>query len=89
MGCWKIQTKILEVSLVLRVFGIELEYVFNFIDLQEQAGIYMTHDGQDSMLIGYNASTPDTNINAANLRDDGRTTIKKAVTALSARGRDW
>ena len=63
-----------------------LEYVFNFIDLQEQAGIYMTHDGQDSIFDTI-AATPDENINAANLRDDGRTTIKKAVTALLQAGR--
>jgi hypothetical protein len=63
-----------------------LEYVFNFIDTQERAGIYMTHDGQDSVFETI-ASTPDTNINVANLRDDGKTTIKNAVTALLQAGR--
>ena len=46
----------------------------------------MTHDGQDSIFDTI-AATPDENINAANLRDDGRTTIKKAVTALLQAGR--
>ena len=47
----------------------------------------MTHDGNIDGVWATIASTPNTNINAANLRDDGRTTIKNAVTSLLQDGR--
>ena len=67
-----------------------IEYVFRFIETQEQAGVYMTHDGNIDGVWATIKATPDTNINAANLRDENgnkRTTIKNTVTALLQAGR--
>ena len=64
-----------------------IEYLFNFIDLQEQAGNYMTKDGNIDGVWASVQNAPSTDINAINLRDDGRTTIKNAVTALLQDGR--
>ena len=67
-----------------------IEYVFRFIDTQEQAGVYMTHDGNIDGVWATIKATPDANINAANLRNEngnGRTTIKDTVTFLLQAGR--
>ena len=67
-----------------------IEYVFRFIDTQERAGVYMTHDGNIDGVWATIKATPDANINAANLRNEngnGRTTIKDTVTFLLQAGR--
>ena len=72
---------------VSRVVRDRLEYVYNFIADREARGIPVTKGGSIDGIFEAVRAAPVDDINAANLKTIGETTLKNTVTKLQNEGR--